>query len=157
VAHALVHPVFALLRIPAIRVLPGPYCFRSYRDARVSERYCRSTLRPPGIEVSSFVEPYLGQSDVAPHLPLGQSSRRSCPWVVDATIPERIIPGSYENPRFLGYLDLEYDFVHVLQITAALAERQRSVVSQLLDDSGTSRRTLFSESVALNLPRVVLA
>src|SRR5260370_32804840 len=30
----------------------------------------------------------------------------------DATVTRRIVPGSYENPRFLGYLDLEHDFVH---------------------------------------------
>jgi hypothetical protein len=43
----------------------------------------------------------------------------------DAAIPRRIIPRSYKNPRFLGYLNLEYDFVHVLHITAAMAEGQR--------------------------------
>jgi hypothetical protein len=43
-----------------------------------------------------------------------------------ATIPRRIIPGSYKDPRFLGYPYLKYDFVHVLHITAALAEGQRT-------------------------------
>jgi hypothetical protein len=56
----------------------------------------------------------------------------------DATIPRRIIPGSYKDPRFLGYLDLEYNFVHVLHITAALAEGQCSVVPDVCVEAETA-------------------
>jgi hypothetical protein len=55
-----------------------------------------------------------------------------------ATIPRRIIPGSDENPRFLGYPYLKYDFVHVLHITAALAEGQRTVVGSLRGDEAAT-------------------